>query len=78
MKINFDGAVFPSKNHSSIGVVIRDTRGLVIASYLRKLPYAYSVVEVESLATAMALSFASDIGISCARRFMGSFQSFDR
>ena len=81
MKIYFDGVVFPSKNHSSIEVDIKDTRGLVIVSYSRKLPYAYSAIEVESLVAAMALSFALDIGISCAvleGRFMGIFQSFDR
>lgn len=39
VKINFDGAVFQSKNHSvSRYIDIRDTCGLVIASYLRKLP----------------------------------------
>ena len=45
-------------------MVIRDVRGSVIASSSKILPQAYSGVEVEALAAAMALSFASDIGIS--------------
>ena len=45
-------------------MVIRDVRGSVIASCSKILPQAYSGVEVEALAAAMALSFASDIGIS--------------
>lgn len=45
-------------------MVIKDVRGSVIASCSKILPQAYSGVEVEALAAAMALSFASDIGIS--------------
>ena len=45
-------------------MVIRDVRGSVIASCSKILPQAYSGVEVEALAAAMAFSFASDIGIS--------------
>ena len=45
-------------------MVIRDVRGSVIAFCSKILPQAYSGVEVEALAAAMALSFASDIGIS--------------
>ena len=47
-------------------MVIRDVRGSVIASCSKILPQAYSGVEVEALVAAMALSFASDIGISGA------------
>ena len=65
VKINFDGAVFSNTNQFDVGVVIRDAHGLVITSYSRKLPKVYRAVEVESLAVAMALSFALDIGISC-------------
>ena len=66
MKINFDGAVFSSTNQFGVGVVIRDAHGLVITSYSRKLPKVYRAIEVESLAVAMALSFALDIGFSRA------------
>ena len=64
MKINFDGAVFSSENRSGIGVVIRNSVGLVIASCSQCLPQAYSSNEVEALAAAKAVSFATKIGIS--------------
>ena len=47
-------------------MVIRDVRGSVMASCSKILPQAYSGVEVEALAAAMALSFASDISFSRA------------
>lgn len=49
---------------AGIGVVIRDYRGLVIASCMKKLPQAYNGVDVEAMTVAMALSLATDIGIS--------------
>ena len=54
------------RNKSSIGVVIRDGRGGVIASCLKLLQQAYSSREVEAMAAATALSFASDIGVQQA------------
>ena len=48
----------------------------MIASYSKKLPKAYKAVEVEPLAEAMALSFALDIGISCAVLEGGSWEVF--
>ncbi|KAK9989714.1 hypothetical protein SO802_029953 [Lithocarpus litseifolius] len=66
MKINFDGAVFSSENWSGIGVVIRDSAGLVIASCSQCLSHAYRSDEVEAFAAAKALSFAAEIGISKA------------
>ena len=65
-KINFDGAVFSSKNKSGIGIVIRDNLGFVITSCSKKLQQAYSSSEVKALAAATALSFAADIGINKA------------
>ena len=66
MKINFDGAVFSSVNVSGIGVVIRNNLGQVIASCSQRLPPVYSSNEVEALATAKAVSFAAEIGITKA------------
>jgi len=42
LKINFDGVVFPKENKSGINIVIRDNRGLVIASCSKKLHQAYN------------------------------------
>ncbi|KAL0017052.1 hypothetical protein SO802_004121 [Lithocarpus litseifolius] len=48
---------------SGIGVVIRDTRGLVIASCSKVVHQVLSVSDIEALAAAWALSFASDVGV---------------
>ena len=60
------GWVFPKENKVGIGVVIRNNQGLVIALCSKKLPQAYSGDEIEALAAAVALSFASEIGVSSA------------
>ena len=46
-----------------MGAVIRNERGLVLASCLKKLNRAYLANEIESLAAVMALSLAMEIGI---------------
>ena len=58
--------MFPKENKVGIGVVIRNNQGLVIALCSKKLPQAYSGDEIEALAAAVALSFASEIGVSSA------------
>ena len=60
MKINLDGAVFSDENKSGINVVIRDCSGLVIASCSEIVQQAYNSSEIEALAAATALSFATD------------------
>ena len=66
MKINFDGAVFGASNMSSIGVVIWDSNGVVLASYSEKIPQTYKVEETEALAALNALSFAFELGFRSA------------
>ena len=63
VKINFDSTVFAKDNKSGAGAVIRNVEGHVIASCAKKLPVAYNRVEVETMATAVAFSFASEISI---------------
>ena len=62
-KINYDWAVFVKVIKSSIGVVIQDNQGLVIASLVQQLSQAYQVVEVEAMATSRALKFGLEFGI---------------
>ena len=50
-------------NKSSIGVVVRNSHGLVIASLAQKLPHAYKAVEIESLAITRALELGLEIGL---------------
>ena len=47
-------------------MVIRDNRGLVIASCSKVVHQALGVFEVEALAVAWALSFAFDVGVKRA------------
>ena len=65
-KINFDGANFPTEKKSGIGVVITDSRGLVIASCSKVVHQMLGASEVEALAATWALSFASDVGVKRA------------
>ena len=65
-KINFDGATFVAENKFGIGVVIRDSQGIVIASLSQVLPQAFQAVEVEALGVVRALEFASELGIAQA------------
>ena len=51
-KINFDGAIFPMEKKPGIGVVLRDSRGLVIASCSKVVHQALGVCEAEALAIA--------------------------
>ena len=60
VKINFDGAVFSGARKSGIGVVIRNNRGLVIASCSQVLHEEFNSNEIEALAAAKALSFAAE------------------
>ena len=49
-----------------IGVVIRDNRGLVIASCSKVVHQVLGVCDVEAMATTWALSFAFDVGVKQA------------
>ena len=63
-KINFDGATFVAENKFGIGVVIRDSQGMVIASLSQLLPQTFQAVEVKALAAVRVLEFASELGIA--------------
>ena len=89
LKINFDGAVFKEKNEAGIGVVVRDSHGLVIASLAEKIQLPSSSDEVEALAVVKAVTFAMDLNlpsfivegdsevvISALRKEEDSFSSF--
>ena len=62
IKINVDGAVFPDENKSSIGVVIRNHEGQVLASQSLKLHQAYSPGLIEAIVVYSGIILASDIG----------------
>ena len=49
-KINVDGATSENERNSSVGVVIRDVNGKVLAACCSYLQGQYSVEEVEAMA----------------------------
>ncbi|KAK7832828.1 hypothetical protein CFP56_026182 [Quercus suber] len=63
---HFDGAVFSNENKASLGVIIRDSSSLALASCSEILSKAYTSNEVEAIAVAKALSFAKDLGFKKA------------
>ena len=50
LKINFDGATFSSKVLAGLGAIVRNDRGLVMATYIQSIPLPISVGMVEVLA----------------------------
>ena len=62
VKINFDGAVFKEQAQASLGSIIRNDRGLVMATATQIIPLPTSVEMVEVLAVRRALIFANELG----------------
>ena len=62
VKINFDGAVFTKEKKAGLGMVVRDAKGLVLASCAKEMHQPYKAAVIESLAAATALSFATNLG----------------
>ncbi|XP_075665685.1 uncharacterized protein LOC142635414 [Castanea sativa] len=65
-KINFDGAVFSHEKIFGIGVVIRDHKGLVIASCSKLVYQELCSDDIEATALGWALAFALEIGVKWA------------
>ena len=62
-KANCDGAVFRDINSASLGAVIRDSAGLVIATLSERICLPSTVNELEALACRRAVAFALEIGL---------------
>ena len=62
-KINFHGAIFEREDSAGLGVVIRNSEGLVMASLSQLVPLPFSVIEVEALAARRALELTVEIGL---------------
>ena len=63
LKVNFDGATFPSKNLASLGAIIRNDNGLVMAPFSQPIPLPTSVETVEVLAARSAVCLARDLNL---------------
>ena len=66
MKINFDGAIFAEEKSSSMGVIIWDRKGLVIAFMATRIPQQLRLIKIEAMAASKALEFARELGIAKA------------
>ena len=62
-KINF-GALFSTLDRASIGVIIRDCSGLVMASLSQQIPLPLTALETKTLVAARALEFAQELGLN--------------
>ena len=62
-KTNFDGALFSDLGAADLGVVIRDSCGLVVGALVERIPILISAAIVEALAYRRALYFANELSI---------------
>ncbi|KAL0014623.1 hypothetical protein SO802_001692 [Lithocarpus litseifolius] len=60
-KINFDGFTFANKDKAGLGVVVRNSEGLVMVSLAQQIPLPPSVTEVEVLVARRALELAIEL-----------------
>ena len=66
MKVNYDGTIFSKDGRARLGVVVRNSDGVVIASLSQQIPLPATVTQVEALATRRAIEFAMELGITSA------------
>ena len=63
-KVKFNRAIFREEQKASVGVIIRDEHGRVIASMADGISLPFSVDAVEAFAAKEALKFAQECGLS--------------
>jgi ribonuclease HI len=73
-KVNYDGAVFKETNAAGIGVIVRDSSGLVMASLSQKVRFPHSVPSIEAWAVKRSIQFVLEIGLTDAK-FEGDSQT---
>ena len=61
--MNVDGVVFSKRKQMGIGVIIRDSGGMVIVVLSRKLAFPLGTLEIEAKAMEVGVQFALDIGV---------------
>ena len=62
-KTNFDGAMFTESDEAGLGVVVRDSNGLVVAAMAEKIKQPHSVECLEMSAARRAVIFVKEIGL---------------
>ena len=63
LKANYDGAIFNNLDCASLGIVIRNSEGLVIAALLEKVTLPPFVDDLEALAWRRSVTFAMELGL---------------
>nr|POE60949.1 hypothetical protein CFP56_74244 [Quercus suber] len=61
LKINFDGATFSSKGLAGLVAIVRNDKGLVMATYTQSIPLPTSIEMVEVLAARSAIGFLREL-----------------
>ena len=64
VKVNFDEATFKEKNLANLGGIIRNNRGLVMATFTQTIPLPISVEMVEVLAARSAIGLAQELSLN--------------
>ena len=64
VKVNFDEATFKEKNLASLGGIIRNNKGLVMATFTQTIPLPISVEMVEVLAARNAIGLAQELSLN--------------
>ena len=62
-KANSDGAIFQDSGIVGIGVVIRDSKGMVVAALSERITLPSTMEDVEALACRKAISFSIELGL---------------
>ncbi|XP_050254643.1 uncharacterized protein LOC126700507 [Quercus robur] len=62
-KVNFDGALFLEQRCASLGVVVRDSVGLVMAALSQRVRHPGSADVAEALAARRAICFAQELNL---------------
>nr|POE85249.1 putative ribonuclease h protein [Quercus suber] len=62
VKVNFDGTLFSTQSSAGLGLVVRDSAGLVLAALSQEIPLPTSVETLEVIAARRALLFAKELG----------------
>ena len=62
-KVNFDGALFNESEEAGLGIVVRDSGGLVVAAMVEKIIKPHSIECLEALAARRVVIFAKEIGL---------------
>ena len=61
-KANFDAATFKEDERTGIGVILRNNKGLVMASASQNIQLMTSMVEMEAMAAIRAIELSSELG----------------